>query len=240
MISALFNQPNYAAAKKLLDATVLRHEAIASNLANIETPNYKRVDVAPTFQEELRQALALKSTSQIDSLRPQLALDPTATATYSHSSRMPREVCHERTRSGATKAAARHTSAPWPKACAEDRAAIRIASMLHSYRVTRSRDQAWRDCVFSVKDCSKSGRAVAHAAAVSSVPSATKRRPRMGTSGDLGTRRCTSWAQSSFSAHHMHRRHGDGKSDNMAAPALSGRAPCESGGAFIETTSQRR
>ena len=80
MISALFNQPNYAAAKKLLDATVLRHEAIASNLANIETPNYKRVDVAPTFQEELRQALALKSTSQIDSLRPQLALDPTATA----------------------------------------------------------------------------------------------------------------------------------------------------------------
>ena len=79
MISALFNQPNYAAAKKLLDATVLRHEAIASNLANIETPNYKRLDVAPTFQEELRQALALKSTSQIDSLRPQLALDPTAT-----------------------------------------------------------------------------------------------------------------------------------------------------------------
>jgi flagellar basal-body rod protein FlgB len=80
MISALFNQPNYAAAKKLLDATVLRHEAIASNLANIETPNYKRVDVAPTFEEELRQALAAKNPSQMDSLRPQLALDSTATA----------------------------------------------------------------------------------------------------------------------------------------------------------------
>jgi flagellar basal-body rod protein FlgB len=78
MISALFNQPNYAAAKKMLDATVLRHEAIASNLANIETPNYKRIDLAPTFQEELRQALALKSSSQIESLRPQVAMDTTA------------------------------------------------------------------------------------------------------------------------------------------------------------------
>ena len=78
MISALFNQPNYAAAKKLLDATVLRHEAIASNLANIETPNYKRVDVAPSFQDELRQALAAQSTNQIDSLRPQLAPDAAA------------------------------------------------------------------------------------------------------------------------------------------------------------------
>jgi flagellar basal-body rod protein FlgB len=32
MIDALFNQPTYVAAKKMLDATVLRQEAIASNL----------------------------------------------------------------------------------------------------------------------------------------------------------------------------------------------------------------
>ncbi len=75
MISALFNQPNYVAAKKLMDATVLRHEAIASNLANVETPNYKRMDVAPSFKDELRQALALKSSSQIASIQPQLAID---------------------------------------------------------------------------------------------------------------------------------------------------------------------
>ena len=47
MIEALFNQPNYQATKKLLDVSVLRHEALASNLANLETPNYKRIDVAP-------------------------------------------------------------------------------------------------------------------------------------------------------------------------------------------------
>jgi len=43
MIDGLFNQTNYVAAKKMLDATALRHEAIASNLANLETPRYKRV-----------------------------------------------------------------------------------------------------------------------------------------------------------------------------------------------------
>jgi len=47
MINALFNQPSYIATKVSLDVTALRHEAIASNMANIETPGYKRIDVAP-------------------------------------------------------------------------------------------------------------------------------------------------------------------------------------------------
>ena len=58
MIEALFNQPNLLAAKRLLDVTAARHEAIASNLANIETPNYRRVDVAPSFERELQSAVA--------------------------------------------------------------------------------------------------------------------------------------------------------------------------------------
>ena len=78
MISALFDQPNYAAAKKLLDATVLRHEAIASNLANVETPGYKRIDVAPAFKDELQRALSSQSTSKISNLKPQLMLDDNA------------------------------------------------------------------------------------------------------------------------------------------------------------------
>jgi flagellar basal-body rod protein FlgB len=78
MISGLFDQTNYVAAKKLLDASVLRHEAIASNLANVETPNYKRLDVTTSFQSELRNALASNSTGQIASVQPQIAPDPTA------------------------------------------------------------------------------------------------------------------------------------------------------------------
>lgn len=53
MIEKLFNQGNYAATKQLLDAGVVRHEALASNLANIETPGYKRLDLPPDFQKDL-------------------------------------------------------------------------------------------------------------------------------------------------------------------------------------------
>ena len=78
MIDGLFNQTNYVAAKKMLDATALRHEAIASNIANVETPHYKRVDVAPAFATELQQAVAAKDGAGIRAVQPQLAVDPTA------------------------------------------------------------------------------------------------------------------------------------------------------------------
>jgi flagellar basal-body rod protein FlgB len=80
MIEAIFSQPAYAATKKLMDATALRHEAIASNIANIETPNYKRIDIAPSFQAELRNAMGAKDVSKISSLSPGLVEDHTAIA----------------------------------------------------------------------------------------------------------------------------------------------------------------
>ena len=80
MIEALFNQPNYLAAKKTLDAVALRQEAINNNLANIETPGYKRVDLAPNFEQELEKATASNDPQQIQSLAPSLAVDATATA----------------------------------------------------------------------------------------------------------------------------------------------------------------
>jgi flagellar basal-body rod protein FlgB len=78
MIDALFSNSNYTAAKVMLDATVLRHEAIASNIANVETPNYKRLDVAPNFESQLQQAVASKDSSQIAATQPTLAVDNTA------------------------------------------------------------------------------------------------------------------------------------------------------------------
>ncbi len=80
MIEGLFNQTNYVAAKKMLDVTAMRHEAIASNLAHLETPNYKRLDVAPNFATELQQAVAARSLDQIQSVSPRLAIDTTAVA----------------------------------------------------------------------------------------------------------------------------------------------------------------
>ena len=80
MIDALFNTPNYMAAKKTLDAVALRQEAIASNIANLETPGYQRVDIAPNFQTELNRACAARDPQQFAALKPTLAPDPTATA----------------------------------------------------------------------------------------------------------------------------------------------------------------
>jgi flagellar basal-body rod protein FlgB len=80
MIEALFNQPNYLAAKKTLDAVVLRQEAIANNIANLETPGYKRVDLAQSFETQLNSACAARDSEQISSLNPTLAVDSNSVA----------------------------------------------------------------------------------------------------------------------------------------------------------------
>jgi flagellar basal-body rod protein FlgB len=57
----------------------VRQEAIAANIANAETPGYRRMDVSVDFGEQLKAQLeagTLSSTSA--SLRPQIAEDPTA------------------------------------------------------------------------------------------------------------------------------------------------------------------
>ena len=78
MIDALFNQPNYVAAKRVLDAVALRQEAIASNVANLETPGYKRVDLAPDFQAALDRATSSGNVQKLSTLKPFLAPDETA------------------------------------------------------------------------------------------------------------------------------------------------------------------
>jgi flagellar basal-body rod protein FlgB len=78
MIDALFNQPGYLGAKRTLDATVKRHEAIAANIANAETPHYKRIDLAPSFRADLQRALASQDSVQLARLSPQLAVDAQA------------------------------------------------------------------------------------------------------------------------------------------------------------------
>ena len=57
MIESLFNGANYQASKQLLDAAVVRQSALASNIANIETPGYKRVDLPKDFNQQLANSL---------------------------------------------------------------------------------------------------------------------------------------------------------------------------------------
>jgi len=59
-----------------MDASVLRQNAIASNIANAETPGYKRVDVAPDFANELRARMdAGNLSTTAASLKPSLVED---------------------------------------------------------------------------------------------------------------------------------------------------------------------
>lgn len=79
MIEPVANAANYQIARKLLDASVLRQEAIASNIANAETPGYRRVDVGADFSQALRAQLSggqPLSADKFNSLTPKLAEDP--------------------------------------------------------------------------------------------------------------------------------------------------------------------
>ncbi len=78
MIDALFNQSNYLAAKSMLDTTVLRQQAIAANIANVETPGYQRLQVAKSFESQFQQAIASKDLESMRGVRPTLEVDRTA------------------------------------------------------------------------------------------------------------------------------------------------------------------
>jgi flagellar basal-body rod protein FlgB len=79
MIDPIFQTGNYQLARKLLDASALRQEAIATNVANAETPGFRRLDVAPNFAVELRARMDSGNVGEsVASLRPQLAEDQTA------------------------------------------------------------------------------------------------------------------------------------------------------------------
>lgn len=78
MIDGLFGGTNYLAAKKGLDACVVRQQAIARNIANIETPGYRRVDLDSSFQSQFSQAIQSGQSSSISSLQPGVSIDAAA------------------------------------------------------------------------------------------------------------------------------------------------------------------
>ena len=58
MLDKIFNKTNYAVLSRAMDASMLRARAITSNIANVNTPGYRRVEVS--FEEELKLALDKK------------------------------------------------------------------------------------------------------------------------------------------------------------------------------------
>lgn len=79
MIEPIFQTDNYQLARKLLDAAALRQEAIASNVANVETPGYHRLDVSPDFAQQLKASAERGDLGgNVSGLQPKLAEDTNA------------------------------------------------------------------------------------------------------------------------------------------------------------------
>jgi flagellar basal-body rod protein FlgB len=82
MVASLFNSDNYTAVKKMMDVSALRHASIASNLANVSTPGYKRVDLSRSFEEELNASIKSRDADVIAEASPRTEVD-----TYTASTR---------------------------------------------------------------------------------------------------------------------------------------------------------
>ena len=57
MLEGMFQSANYEATKAYLDVGAERHKVLTSNLANAETPGYKRVELDSNFIDNLRAEL---------------------------------------------------------------------------------------------------------------------------------------------------------------------------------------
>lgn len=75
MIEAVYDRQVYQMAQVLMDKSLLKHQAVAANIANVETPGYKRVDLDSAFDSQLKRLLASGDTQAIASFEHKLAVD---------------------------------------------------------------------------------------------------------------------------------------------------------------------
>jgi flagellar basal-body rod protein FlgB len=78
VIEALFSSPQMDSTKKMLEVALARHEALASNIANVETPGYRRVDLSKSFSTQLNAEL-VRGGKGLAGLKPAFAPDDSAT-----------------------------------------------------------------------------------------------------------------------------------------------------------------
>ena len=76
----MFQSDNYVLGKKLLDVSQMRHKALSGNLANIETPGYKRVDIDSNFESSLNRAVHNGDFEQVKDSQVRLQKDTTTAA----------------------------------------------------------------------------------------------------------------------------------------------------------------
>ena len=68
---------NYSLAKKQMDAVTLRQKALSANIANSQTPHYKRQDVDANFENHLAALLEQGAVGEFEDATPVLKTDLT-------------------------------------------------------------------------------------------------------------------------------------------------------------------
>ena len=76
--TGVFNYVNVM--QKTMDATAMRSEVILNNMANVNTPGYKRKDIR--FETELKHAVARASQDTVDARVKNLDLEALTPKTY--------------------------------------------------------------------------------------------------------------------------------------------------------------
>lgn len=80
VIESMFQTDNYVLGQKLLDVSHIRHKLLSGNLANLETPGYKRMDIDPSFEAQLVQSVFADDFDRVRESQVRVASDETAAA----------------------------------------------------------------------------------------------------------------------------------------------------------------
>lgn len=62
--------------EKMLDVSSVKHKVIASNIANVNTPGYKRMEVS--FADQLEKAMKDTSSGKFDAVQPKIVVSKDA------------------------------------------------------------------------------------------------------------------------------------------------------------------
>lgn len=83
MLESIFASTNYQASKVMLDVSTTRHRVLAGNLANVDTPGYKRLDINPSFRAELQTSIRDKDIQGIHEIsQPEIKAESGLKATH--------------------------------------------------------------------------------------------------------------------------------------------------------------
>ncbi len=93
MIEQLFSGGTYQAVKHMLDLSAQRHEVLAGNIANVETPGYRRLEIdrssTASFQSQLAAAAHSGDFKRVSTTAA--AAHPTAAVTVDPTARSVRQ-----------------------------------------------------------------------------------------------------------------------------------------------------